>query len=161
MSAVTAGDAGRIAITYMGSESCAPAGASDTCQVTAEWNTYVAIITDALSLTRPGATTTIVSGKVNHRVVHHGSICTSGTACTGDRSLLDMIDLGIDQSGRVGSQNAGRAALHAGLVVSQLGEFSFVLAKEGRTLELLPGQLYQGFLAVAVFTMLVTLLAPS
>lgn len=51
---------------------------------------------------------------------------------------------------------AGRVALHAGLLVSQLGEFSFVLAKEGRTLGLLHEELYQGFLAVAVFTMLVT-----
>jgi CPA2 family monovalent cation:H+ antiporter-2 len=51
---------------------------------------------------------------------------------------------------------AGRVALHAGLLVSQLGEFSFVLAKEGRTLGLLQEQMYQGFLAVAVFTMLVT-----
>jgi CPA2 family monovalent cation:H+ antiporter-2 len=51
---------------------------------------------------------------------------------------------------------AGRVALHAGLLVSQLGEFSFVLAKEGRTLGLLHEQIYQGFLAVAVCTMLVT-----
>ena len=51
---------------------------------------------------------------------------------------------------------AGRVALHAGLLVSQIGEFSFVLAKEGRTLALLQEQMYQGFLAVAVFTMLVT-----
>jgi len=99
--AVTAGDAGRIAIAYMGSEDCTPAGASDTCQADAHWNTYTAIITDALSLARAGATTTIVSGKVNHRVVHRGSVCTSGTTCTGDRSLLDMLDLGFDQSGRI------------------------------------------------------------
>ena len=51
---------------------------------------------------------------------------------------------------------AGRVALHAGLLVSQIGEFSFVLAKEGRALTLLPEAMYQGFLAVAVSTMLVT-----
>jgi len=51
---------------------------------------------------------------------------------------------------------AGRVALHAGLLVSQLGEFSFVLAKEGRTLALLSERMYQGFLAIAVFTMLLT-----
>jgi CPA2 family monovalent cation:H+ antiporter-2 len=51
---------------------------------------------------------------------------------------------------------AGRVALHAGLLVSQLGEFSFVLAKEGRALGLLQEEMYQGFLAIAVFTMLVT-----
>jgi hypothetical protein len=109
--AVTAGDAGRIAITYMGTDDCVPKPpapptstptASDNCSFATTWSTYAAIITDALALTRPGSTTTIVSGKVNHRIVHHGSICTSGTTCTGDRSLLDMIDLGFDQSGRVG-----------------------------------------------------------
>jgi hypothetical protein len=99
--AVTAGDAGRIAIAYMGSEDCATPGASDNCQAEATWNTYTAVITDALSLARAGATTTIVSGKVNHRVVHRGSVCTSGTTCTGDRSLLDMLDLGFDEAGRV------------------------------------------------------------
>lgn len=35
-------------------------------------------------------------------MIHVGSICTSGTTCTGDRSLLDMIDIGRDQSGRPG-----------------------------------------------------------
>ena len=51
---------------------------------------------------------------------------------------------------------AGRVALLAGLLVSQIGEFSFVLAKEGRALALIPDAMYQGFLAIAVFTMLVT-----
>jgi len=51
---------------------------------------------------------------------------------------------------------AGRVALLAGLLVSQVGEFSFVLAKEGRTLGLVPDATYQGFLAIAVCTMLVT-----
>ncbi|MGH6887232.1 MAG: NAD-binding protein, partial [Geminicoccales bacterium] len=51
---------------------------------------------------------------------------------------------------------AGRVALLAGVAVSQIGEFSFVLAKEGRAAGLLPDTLYQQFLAVAVVTMLVT-----
>ena len=51
---------------------------------------------------------------------------------------------------------AGRVALLAALLVSQIGEFSFVLAKEGRALTLLSEGTYQGFLAVAVATMLVT-----
>ena len=110
--AVTAGDAGRIAVTYMGSEDCT--GVSDNCPNAAHWNTYAAIITDALGLARAGATTTIVSGKVNHRIDHRGQVCTSGTTCTGDRSLLDMIDLGVDQTGRVGvvfmDNNNGLAA---------------------------------------------------
>jgi len=51
---------------------------------------------------------------------------------------------------------AGRVTLLAGLLVSQIGEFSFVLAKEGRGLALLTDATYQEFLAVAVCTMLVT-----
>ena len=51
---------------------------------------------------------------------------------------------------------SGRLALLAGVAVSQIGEFSFVLAKEGRVAGLLPDLLYQQFLGVAVITMLVT-----
>ncbi len=51
---------------------------------------------------------------------------------------------------------SGRVALLAGLAVAQIGEFSFVLAREGRGAGLLPEDLYQTFLAVAVLTMLVT-----
>ena len=52
--------------------------------------------------------------------------------------------------------SAGRVALLAGLAVSQVGEFSFVLAREGQTTGLLSAPLYQTFLAVAVCTMLLT-----
>ena len=51
---------------------------------------------------------------------------------------------------------SGRVALLAGVAVSQIGEFSFVLAKEGRSAGLLSDALYQEFLAIAVVTMLVT-----
>ena len=51
---------------------------------------------------------------------------------------------------------SGRVALLAGVAVSQIGEFSFVLAKEGRLSGLLADALYQQFLGVAVITMLVT-----
>src|SRR3989442_7418432 len=51
---------------------------------------------------------------------------------------------------------SGRVALLAGVAVSQIGEFSFVLAKEGRVAGLLPDLMYQQFLGVAVITLLVT-----
>ncbi|HXF94610.1 MAG TPA: cation:proton antiporter, partial [Gemmatimonadales bacterium] len=51
---------------------------------------------------------------------------------------------------------AGRVALLAGVAVSQIGEFSFVLAREGRAAGLLAEPLYQSFLGVAVLTMLLT-----
>src|SRR6059036_2471693 len=38
---------------------------------------------------------------------------------------------------------SGRVALLAGVAVSQIGEFSFVLAEEGRAAGLLPDGLYQ------------------
>jgi len=95
----------------MGSEDCT--GVSDNCADTAHWNTYVSVLTDALSIAR-GGPTTILAGKVNHRVDHRGQVCTSGTTCSGDRSLLDMIDLGYDQTGRIGvvfmDNNNGLAA---------------------------------------------------
>ena len=109
--AVTGGDNGRIAIAYMGSEDCS--GLSDNCLDTAHWNTYVSVLTDALSIAR-GGPTTVLAGKVNHRVDHRGQVCTSGTTCSGDRSLLDMLDLGYDQGGRIGvvfmDNNNGLAA---------------------------------------------------
>jgi len=51
---------------------------------------------------------------------------------------------------------AGRVALLAGVAVSQIGEFSFVLARDGLEAGLLPDLLYQQFLGIAVITMLVT-----
>src|SRR5437899_3480151 len=51
---------------------------------------------------------------------------------------------------------SGRVALLAGLAVSQIGEFSFVLARQGRGGGLLAEGPFQPFLAVAVLTMLVT-----
>jgi len=97
------GSAGRVGLAYMGSEDCVSTGtsASDGCPVEATWHTYAAVIEDALALSR-GEVATVVSGRVSHRVVHRGSVCTGGTTCTGDRSLLDMIDVGVDAAGRLG-----------------------------------------------------------
>jgi len=105
--AVVGGDAGRIVVAYTGSEDCAvPAGSSfipDNCALATTWNTYASIIPNALNMAS-GTAATIFTGKVSHRVMHRGTICTGGTvAClTADRSLLDMEDVGFDESGRVG-----------------------------------------------------------
>jgi hypothetical protein len=97
---VVAGDPGHIAITYLatadytGVSDGAPAGATP-----AKWNAYVSTSSDALD-----SNPTFQSGVVSHQVVHTGSICTSGTTCAatmGDRSLLDMIDVTMDNDGRL------------------------------------------------------------
>jgi len=121
---ITAGDNGRIAIAFDGSTDCA--GLSDNCANSAHWNTYVEVISDALALAR-GTTMTVNSGVVSHRVVHRGAICTSGTTCTTDRSLLDMIDVGFDSDGRVGvvfTDNNNRLAAPTLTDASKNGPFA-------------------------------------
>ncbi len=49
-----------------------------------------------------------------------------------------------------------RAAILTGVALAQVGEFSFILAQEGQAVGLLAGKPYQIFLAVSVFTMIVT-----
>lgn len=49
-----------------------------------------------------------------------------------------------------------RVSLQVGMVLGQIGEFSFVLMGLGQQYDLLPGILYQLFLASAVLTMLLT-----
>jgi CPA2 family monovalent cation:H+ antiporter-2 len=49
-----------------------------------------------------------------------------------------------------------RTALLVGMGIAQIGEFSFVLAKLGSQHQLLDADFYQGFLAVAVITMMAT-----
>jgi hypothetical protein len=137
---VTAGDFGRIAVTYMGSEDCQP-GPSDNCAPTSHWNTYAAVISDALALVR-GTPLSVATGQVNHRTVHRGSICTGGTTCSGDRSLLDMIDLGLDANGRVGvvfMDNNNRLAAPNLTDASKNGPFA-QFAKETLGPSLLAGQ---------------------
>jgi CPA2 family monovalent cation:H+ antiporter-2 len=49
-----------------------------------------------------------------------------------------------------------RLAVLVGFAISQIGEFSFVLAKFGLQFDLLDADLYQGFLATAVLSMMAT-----
>ncbi len=96
---VIGGADGRIAVSYMGSPDCGK-GSSDNCPDTAHWNTYVDLIPTANLLPQKGAVTPVTVAQVTHRTAHRGQVCTAGTTCTGDRSLLDMIDVTYDQSGR-------------------------------------------------------------
>lgn len=98
---VVAGDRGRIAISYVGTEKVDDAGDPSLAPDTASWNTYAAVITEALQDDGPPEVTT---GLVSHRPIHKGNICTGGLLfCNNaDRSLADMIDIGVDEDGRIG-----------------------------------------------------------
>jgi CPA2 family monovalent cation:H+ antiporter-2 len=81
---------------------------------------------------------------------HHALVVGAGVAAVlGGKTVLAGVGPAL-------AGYAGRVALLAGLAVAQIGEFSFVLAREGRGAGLLGTEAYQAFLAVAVFTMLVT-----
>lgn len=95
---IVGGDAGRVAITYLGTPD--HNGRPADAPVGAQWHAYAAVITNALQRGGPARVTT---GRVSHRPVHSDEICTTGPSClsSGDRSLTDMIDIGYDQDGRV------------------------------------------------------------
>jgi CPA2 family monovalent cation:H+ antiporter-2 len=83
-------------------------------------------------------------------VLEHPALTLGGVAVIlGGKTLLAAVGPAV-------LGYSGRVALLTGLAVSQIGEFSFVLAREGHATGLLAEPLYQTFLAVAVFTMLVT-----
>lgn len=100
-----AGSPGRIGINYVGTTQPLGGGFTglpDTAPPETVWNVYAAVITNATMAN--GQPPTVATGIVSHRYVHMGNICTGGVGCAAplDRSLLDMIDLGYDQNGRLG-----------------------------------------------------------
>lgn len=101
---ITAGAAGRIGVAFIGSTDCndkpAPQS-SDNCTEEAHWDTYAAVISNAQKLATNDPAT-VVWGKVSHRTMHRGVVCTKGAGCSDDRSLLDTIDVGFDANGRLG-----------------------------------------------------------
>ncbi len=103
---VVAGKPDRVAIAFDGTSDFNSGGTkkTDDAKPDARWNTYVSVLTNALGQNGP---VEVRTGKVSHRIVHTGNICTSGTTCAAtmpekDRSLLDLIDIGLDANGAVG-----------------------------------------------------------
>ena len=95
---VVAGDPGHIAIAYDATADYK--GVSDGAPASTRWVTVVSMTSDAFD-----PAPTWQTGTVSHRLIHVGSVCTSGTTCIatgGDRSLLDMINVAMDADGRVG-----------------------------------------------------------
>lgn len=111
---VVAGGPGRIAVSYLGTDHTGFAGLPDHAFSGVEWHAYAAVVTNALGGwhehdPKPGedgppiVPPIVHTGRVSDRVVHDGQICTAGTSCTtADRSLADMIDIGVDEDGRIG-----------------------------------------------------------
>jgi hypothetical protein len=107
MAEVTAGDKGRLGVAFLGTKTPpkTPSGAhyeSSDAVPNAQWNMYTSVIPNALA-----SSPKVITGKVSHRVVHTGNICTQGTTCAAtvpekDRSFADMTDITFDGSGRLG-----------------------------------------------------------
>ncbi len=94
------GAPGRFGVTYVGTTEFI--GEPDDAPQDTHWNTYAAVVTNALGV---GGPPVVHTGQVSHRFVHHGNICTSGTACAAtmkDRSFADLIDVGRFQNGQLG-----------------------------------------------------------
>jgi hypothetical protein len=89
---VVAGDPGRVALTWY--ETPDTNGTSDE-KTDANWSTYAAISTNALSDDISYIITSIIDD------VHTGSISTGGTSGSADRDLGDFFTCDIDQFGRV------------------------------------------------------------
>jgi len=86
---VSAGDAGRIAVSYYGTS--ARGNSPQTVAKTATWYVYSSFSTDGGRTFSEMRTTP---------PMHHGSICTSGTGCpTGSRNLLDFFETAVDPNG--------------------------------------------------------------
>lgn len=91
---ITAGDAGRVAIGYYGTDDFF--GLSGEAGPNTEWHGYVAMVEDA---TAENGSPIVHTGQVSERIVHDGPILGDAGS---DRSLLDFIDIDHDQDGRVG-----------------------------------------------------------
>lgn len=93
------GAAGTIGITYDGTTDYT--GLPDDAPDSTIWHAYAAIVSYPNGF---DAAPVVSTGRVSHRPIHQGNVCTGGTGCTGafDRSLLDMTDVGFDTDGRLG-----------------------------------------------------------
>jgi hypothetical protein len=93
------GAVGTIGITYDGTTEYS--GVPDDAPDGTIWHAYAALVTFPNGF---NAAPVVATGRVSHRPIHMGNVCTGGTGCTGafDRSLLDMTDVGFDTDGRLG-----------------------------------------------------------
>lgn len=110
---VVAGDAGRIAVVWYGTEA-----AGGPSKAKGDWSVYQATVLDAM-----GDSPVLVNAKVTESPIFQGGICQRGTVCqadptpAGDRRLGDFFEAAVDASGRVHvvySVALGDSISHAG-----------------------------------------------
>lgn len=89
---VVAGDDGRAAMAFLGSETPGNYQATDYPGV---WYLYIAMTYDG------GASWHLVNGTPGDPVQGPGGVCVAGIACTGNRNLYDFNDIAVDAKGRV------------------------------------------------------------
>ena len=87
---MSAGDAGRVAVSYYGTTSGGPSPEAVTVK-DAPWKVYSALSSDFGATFTETATT---------GTIHQGNVCTSGTGCaSGTRDLLDFFETDYDATG--------------------------------------------------------------
>ncbi len=84
------------------------------------------------------------------------ALMTNGTVVAGLVLVVLVVKGAIVTGLGLWLMRSARVAVQSGLALAQIGEFSFIVAQEGRAVELLDAAQYQLFLAVAVITMFLT-----
>ncbi|MFY9587703.1 MAG: sialidase family protein, partial [Actinomycetota bacterium] len=108
---VIAGSRGRVALAWLGTK------AANNDDTSAEWHTFFAMTTDALTK-NPTWTQVIASD----HVVHKEAICLDGLNCQvtgGNRSLAEVLQMGLTRDGRV-------LITYPGTSAADLGGWSYV-----------------------------------
>lgn len=111
--AIAAGSPGHVTVAYYGTSSPGQGDMAsrsgdtpDNVKPDARWSTYAAFSSDALCQWSGCSSPSFKQTLASHRDVHQGNVCTSGGGCSignhDDRSLLDFLDVGYDENGRVG-----------------------------------------------------------
>jgi hypothetical protein len=111
---VSAGDAGRIAVSFYGTS--ALGNSPQKVPASALWSVYSAFSTDYGRSFKEYRTTP---------AMQKGPICTSGTACpTGSRNLLDFFETAVDEHGCLVTAYADNNSGTSGAIVSYVRQTS-------------------------------------
>jgi hypothetical protein len=103
---LAAGDPGRIAIGYYGTQANAKTPDA-VAKGKGGWKPYVAVATNALCQwdRKPCRSPLFHETPIAHHINQDDNICTSGTACLatgGNRNLLDYFSINLDKDGHLG-----------------------------------------------------------